>query len=399
MQRIHNVKHPANAVKLMAYSFFLKVGYYGLSPLLFMILVNKNKFEHTQFSEIMDQKFFVFILAYAISGLLATFWLTNKKWMMLGSALLVAGAICLLSHRHAILYAGLLLMGVGYPMATINQMSAFIFAYNDNRNGLYSGYMILYLIISIAGYLSPILLGFVGLKHPDIATSIVAFSFLISFVLSFSFHKLPKTYEFTLQLSNNQKIRNLSISFGVLLISLIILSVMFTNLYGLDIKFRDVLTAYSFQSGLYLLVTNVYSWVLILLGLFLSIVLLFYKPNYFKTILIGLVFLLLAVVTLQMVPESVKKTDLAWVVIAFIFMAVAELLIIPMSYVVMSIHFKPKYLSLGLGVFMALTVLSMYLVKSGSKYLSLLGLSTLISLITLGIGYIAFRNKKDDIDL
>ena len=180
MQRIHNVKHPANAVKLMAYGLFTKMGYYGLSPLLFTVLVNKYKLDYTQYSEIMDQKIFVFISAFILSGLLATFWLTHKKWMAIGSFLVVVGALCLFSHQHSILYTGLLLIGLGFPMASLNQMSAFINAYNVHKNGLYSGYMFLYLIVNIAGFFGPLTIGWLATKHIDWAIYLLAIVFVIS---------------------------------------------------------------------------------------------------------------------------------------------------------------------------------------------------------------------------
>ncbi len=400
MQRIHNVSHPANAVKLMVFGFFLKVGYYGLFALLYFVLVKNNGFDNSQYLEIYSQKSLVFILTYVFSGLLATFWLTHKKWLLTGSSLLIIGILCLLSHQHSVLYAGLLLIGLGFPMASVNQMSAFINAYNDHKNGLYSGYMFLYLIVNIAGFFGPLTIGWLATKHIDWAIYLLAIVFVISLILAYSIHQLPKAYELKLQLSNNKRILNTGISFVLLMLLFTVTSVLYYNLSGFEHQFESIFSQPILGfNNLSVFIDGYYFWIIIILGIPLSIFLLFYKPNYFKTMMLGLLFLFLSVVILQLMPETVQKMDLIWIVLSFLLLGLAEVIIAPMSYVNMGIHINPKYLTLVFGIFMALAYSTNLIASFSKKYMSLSEWAALILFTALGIGYIAFRNKTDNIDL
>jgi len=161
--------HPYGLYILFFTEMWERFSYYGMRALLVLFLISETTAENPGYgwTEVEALKLYGWytMLVYVASipgGLLADKVLGQKKTVVLGGALLVAGhSILAVNHIYAF-YAGLglIILGVGGLKPNISTMVGGLYSSNDSRRD--TAFKIFYMGINIGAFLSALIVGGIG---------------------------------------------------------------------------------------------------------------------------------------------------------------------------------------------------------------------------------------------
>ena len=161
--------HPYGLYILFFTEMWERFSYYGMRALLVLFLISETNAENPGYGwtevEALQLYGWYTMLVYVASipgGLLADKVLGQKKTVVLGGALLVAGhSILAVNHLYAF-YAGLglIILGVGGLKPNISTMVGGLYSADDSRRD--TAFKIFYMGINIGAFLSALIVGGIG---------------------------------------------------------------------------------------------------------------------------------------------------------------------------------------------------------------------------------------------
>lgn len=187
------IKHPRGLPVLFMTEFWERFGFYIVQWLLILYLVNKFTFSDTKSYAILGAFTALAYIMPVIGGYLADRLLGFRIPIILGGLMLAAGYALLAFEQLPLLYIGLGCITVGNGLFKPNVSSLLGFLYNDNDPRRESGFTIFYCGINAGGLVANASSGFVqqhlGWSASFLAASVGLIIGVLTFVLFKSFLK------------------------------------------------------------------------------------------------------------------------------------------------------------------------------------------------------------------
>lgn len=161
--------HPIGLVFLFFTEMWERFSYYGMRAILVLFLVSETTGDNPGFGWSEGEALALYgwytMFVYVASipgGILADKYIGQKKAVMLGGLLLVAGHGILAVEALWAFYTGLILivLGVGCLKPNISTMVGGLYGKGDNRRDM--GFYIFYMGINLGAFLSALIVGYVG---------------------------------------------------------------------------------------------------------------------------------------------------------------------------------------------------------------------------------------------
>jgi len=164
--------HPIGLFVLFFTEMWERFSYYGMRAILVLYLVSESVGDNPGLEWTKGDALALYgwytMMVYVMSipgGIIADKWLGQRKSVLIGSILLVAGHGILAVQQMSAFYAGLVLivLGVGMLKPNISTMVGGLYKQGDIRRD--KGFTIFYIGINLGAFLSSLIVGYVGEVH------------------------------------------------------------------------------------------------------------------------------------------------------------------------------------------------------------------------------------------
>jgi POT family proton-dependent oligopeptide transporter len=336
-----------------------------------------------------------------IGGVLGDLIFGNRYVSIAGALLQALGAFAICISFQPMLYVGLGLIALGTGLYGPNLFSQFGRLHHNIESKMDSGFTLFYLAINLGSFLGILFIAYLGeidFRYGFVAAGVLA---LLSSALLFFAKRVTQ--------ENTKEIKKISIPKRLIIILIaIFISSIFWSVYELGFSEVSLITfnlgdtlSESF-SGSFLQSLN--SYAIILFGITAAIIWWLLRLNRYLKVGLGCILGGLSFAVLLFMPEEGQVPGLIIFIISVLLIGLAEILVVPTIYSLLTKYTKPKYLDLvfcvaflPLGILYklnSLLVTHMYdnmgtgfFLKLSTGLLVFLGIGILVS------GFVFFKNK------
>jgi len=336
-----------------------------------------------------------------IGGVLGDLIFGNRYVTIAGALLQALGAFAICISFQPMLYVGLGLIALGSGLYGPNLFSQFGRLHHKIESKMDSGFTLFYVAINLGSFLGILFIAYLGeidFRYGFVAAGVLA---LLSSALLFFAKKITQ--------ENTKDIKEISIlkRFIIILIAIFISSI-FWSVYELgfsevpiiSMNLKDTLSE-SFSGSL---LQSLNSYAIILFGIAAAIIWWLWRVNRYLKVGLGCIAGGLSFAVLLFMPEDGQVPGLIIFIISALLIGLAEILVVPTIYSLLTKYTKPKYLALvfcvaflPLGILYklnSLLVTHMYDNMGTGFFLKLsTGLLVLLGVGIVVLGYIFLKKK------
>ena len=336
-----------------------------------------------------------------IGGVLGDLIFGNRYVAIAGALLQALGAFAICISFQPMLYVGLGLIALGSGLYGPNLFSQFGRLHHKIESKMDSGFTLFYVAINLGSFLGILFIAYLGeidFRYGFVAAGVLA---LLSSALLFFAKKITQ--------ENTKDVKEISIPkrFIIILIAIFISSI-FWSVYELgfsevpiiSMNLKDTLSE-SFSDSL---LQSLNSYAIILLGIAAAIIWWLWRLNRYLKVGLGCIAGGLSFAVLLFMPEDGQVPGLIIFIISALLIGLAEILVVPTIYSLLTKYTNPKYLAIIFAIaFLPVSILyklnsllvsSMYDNIGTGFFLKLsTGLLVLLGVGIVVLGYIFLKKK------
>lgn len=390
MEKISNQFHSKESYLFIFSKIIERISYYGFRSLLLMYMINGN----LNIPENDAIKFYgllisLFVFAQIPGAFLGDLIFGNKKTILIGGVMQAIGVFMLITPNTNVFYIGLIFVVFGNGLYTPNLLSNFGKSYLKSPKLIDASFTLFYFIINIGSFLGAIIL--IPIKdYFGWNTSFICIGLLMIFslipILIIKEHTNIKDFKPNTPL----KVK------WIVIIAIIVVVSLFWIFYDEFVKigiqiYQSKEFVISKYSRMISYSNNFFSF---LIGLILLFLWTFYYKNSMLKFLIGLIFATLAFAILLILADIPSHLQILFSIVSMLFISIAELLIVPIAYSIITQYTKPKYLAIVFSFFSVsislFGILFQFVEEKNNNFIDkpLLIISLVLSLISFGIWYL-----------
>ncbi len=346
MNNHQNIRHPKGYIALSLSKSLERVSYYGIRGLMVLYLTGEvMNMERAEALEFYGWFSMLILVIGIIGALIGDLIIGNRKAIIFGAVFQLIGAFTLCVPNDFGLYTGFALFLIGNGLYVPNFNSNFGKQYLDRTKLLDSGFIILFIAISIGALLGPLILGYAGefnFKYGFIGAG-------ISILLSLMFFLSVKSNFESSQLDN---ITLVNVNFKLIIIALSFLGI-YWGLYEVsNFSIFEIQQKIGSKIDLEILsLTRVSSSSLLLpFGIIAAIIWSKKYSSQFSKLTVGLIFTLVSFGLLYLIPQDLSEVHFIIFFISMVFLGVAEIFITPVLFSVLTQYANPKYLTIVMSI-------------------------------------------------
>lgn len=278
-----------------------------------------------------------------IGGVLGDLIFGNRFVAIAGALLQALGAFAICISTLPTLYLGMGLIALGSGLYGPNLFSQFGRLHHKTESKMDSGFTLLYLAINLGSFLGVLFIGYLGelnFKFGFITAGILGL--LSSALLFFAKNNTQETSEEDKEILISKRLIMILLAIFISTVFWGIYELSSTDLFSVSDKLKDTLSAdISFD-----LLYSLNSYAVVLLAIVGAILWWLWHLNRFIKLGIGCIAGGLSFATLLFMPEEGQLPGLVVFIISALLLGLAEILINPTIYSVLTKYTKPKYLAL-----------------------------------------------------
>lgn len=330
--------------------------YYGFRAMVVLYMIGETMgMENSEALAIYGIFTSVVLFTPIIGGVLGDLIFGNRYVSMAGAVLLTLGAFAICIPSPPMLYIGIGLISLGSGLYGPNLFSQFGRLHHKNKSKMDSGFTLFYLAINLGAFLGVLLLGYLGeidFRYGFIGVGILALLSLV--LLLFTKKNNQETIEEAEVISVPKRL--------IMILLAIFISSIFWGVYELgssdmvfiSMELRDTLSDSIPHSLLY----SINSYAVILLAIAGAVIWWLWRLNRFIKLGLGCIVGGLSFAMLLFMPEEGQVPGLVIFIISALLLGLAEVLVNPTIYSLLTKYTKPKYLALVFSVaFLPLSIL------------------------------------------
>ncbi len=343
MEKLQKATYTSDHFFLAFSRMFERTSFYGVRALLVLYMVGEtHKMSDIEAIELYGLFASAVLISQIIGGVLGDLLLKNKRALLLGGLVQVLGCFALCISNKTGLYTGLVLIVLGTGFYSSNFVAIYGKSFLKNTKLLDSGFTLLYALINIGSFFGVLFIGLFAEKDFRIGFAIAGGFMILSVALPIFAKRINEVYEKSSEFLLGKSV--LFITVGVLAVT------MFWNVYSLSatVMFDMERTAKEIagDSILFSGSGTLNIGLVVILGIILAIVWAkVYTSSYVKIIL-GCLAGFGAFCYLHFNYGQESNTTVSTFIIATTFFTVAEILIAPVLYSIITKYSNPKYLAI-----------------------------------------------------
>ena len=341
-------KHSSNIILLFFSKLLERSAYYGLFAS--FVLYSHYKIGLTRESAIELMGIFTtsLVISQILGGLLGDLLLRTKKAILIGGFLQAIGTFTLIGHNKTSLYLGLFLFIFGTGLYIPNFIAEVAKNYFNKSKLMDAGFSIIYLAINLGGVFGPLLLFSIRDKFGWNATFITAGIMIILSVLFIYFVK-DKNISFDTISKKTLKQRLLLVIFVLFMTGLFWTTYELALRYIVDLQenFSKITELEKFRPFFFGSDQIFVLPITILIILFWSYL---YYNRFFK-LFSGFIFATISFGLLWLIPENPSINNVIFLLIAYLFLTLADFHISTVILSLLAEYTTPKYLATIYGIY------------------------------------------------
>ncbi|MBC8754764.1 MFS transporter [Kordia sp. YSTF-M3] len=349
MQKNLEQTHHQNILIYLLSNIFERAGYYGTRSILIVYAFSELKDAYMpamlNFYALMAS---LLIITQLLGGLLGDLLLKNKRTIILGGIIQAIGAFVLCIGSENAVYASLLLLTLGSGLYRPNMIANFGKQYLQIPKRLDSGFSFFYASISIGSFIGVLLIGSIAeTENWTYGFILAGLFFIISIILLLFSKELPIVASAEKIKTINQRVLKIVIACLCMASFWLFYDLGGEGTYTMQNAFIENSSTEISQEFF----QEVNFYFTIPLVILLGILWMYKYINRFLKITIGFICAALSFYILLLVPEVPTEQYFYILLAAIFFIGMAEILIGPTIYAIITKHSNPKYLAIVMSVF------------------------------------------------
>ena len=315
----------------------------------------------------------------------------NKKSIIVGGIIQTVSLFVLCASPITFLYLGLILVVLGSGFYTPNILSNFGKTCLKKARYLDSGFTLFYLAITLGSFLGILLIGYLGNTYGFKVGFIVSGILMLISILPILITEENKLSNFKPnRLSKSKNLSNIFIATIALGLFWGLYEISSIQFFDIQLKLNEVQTLnipdYLWQS--------INSIIIVPISIIAFILWTYFGFSQFLKLTLGFIFGAIAFWFMFLIPETPTKSHFFNYLTSLLFLGIAEILVTPIVYAILTKYSNPKYLAILFSlVFLSVKLISIVFSYFNDKFYDkpIIGLETgIIGMFSIGIGLIAF---------
>ncbi len=328
----------------MASRAFDRAGYYGIRGLIVLYMTSGLfAFDSGEALNIYGWIASILIVTEILGGVMGDLVLGNRLTAIIGACLQAFGAFILCLPSEIMLYTAIGFIGLGSGLYSPNLLSLFGKNYLRKQDQLDSGYTLLYLAINIGAAIGALLVAYLGDLNFRIGFATAGVFILLSAAFMLLSPKLNDSEEKT----GNKPFLNRAL----FILAAALISAIFWTLYdagGMDVNMVQYELLNDRKTGFftYYRMYSITAYVTIFLLIVFALAWMFFHMNRFLKMALGFVFGGVAFVLYLLVSPEASSLGLVILLVATLFMCLAEVFVGPTVLAMVARYANPRYLAI-----------------------------------------------------
>jgi POT family proton-dependent oligopeptide transporter len=344
-----NSTHYFESAILFLFSKMLeRAVYYGFRTLVVIYMIGEIMgMENNEALAIYGTFTAIIMFTPIIGGVLGDLIFGNRYVTIAGALLQALGAFAVCISSQPMLYLGIGLIALGSGLYGPNLFSQFGRVHHKNESKMDSGFTLYYLAINLGSFLGILFIGYLGeidFRYGFVAAGILALLSLV--LLLFPKKIIQETTKETEEISIPRRLIMILLAIFISSIFWGVYELSSSDIFSVSDKLRDTLSVdISFD-----LLYSVNSYAVVLLSIAGAILWWLWRLNRFIKLGLGCIVGGLSFAALLFMPEEGQVPGLVVFIISALLLGLAEILINPTIYSLLTKYTKPKYLALVFSV-------------------------------------------------
>ncbi|MFD2566048.1 MFS transporter [Pseudotenacibaculum haliotis] len=343
MEKLQKATYTSDHFFLAFSRMFERTSFYGVRALLVLYMIGEtHKMSDIEAIELYGLFASAVLISQIIGGVLGDLLLKNKRALLLGGLVQVLGCFALCFSNKTGLYTGLVLIVLGTGFYSSNFIAIYGKSFLKNTKLLDSGFTLLYALINIGSFFGVLFIGLFAEKDFRIGFAIAGGFMILSVALPLFAKRINEVYEKSSEFLLGKSV--LFITVGILAVTMFwnVYSLSATVMFDMERTAKEIVGDSIIFSGSGTLNIGL----VVILGIILAIVWTkVYTSSYVKIIL-GCLAGFGAFCYLHFNYGQESNTTVSTFIIATTFFTIAEILIAPVLYSIITKYSNPKYLAI-----------------------------------------------------
>ncbi|MGS2761411.1 MFS transporter [Sinomicrobium sp. M5D2P9] len=345
-----------------------RASFYGIRALLVLYMLSETiNMPQQQALTIYGWLAFCILISQVLGAVFGDLVLGNKNTLIAGGAIHALGAFCLCIPSVLGLYTGIALIVLGSGFYTPNLLAHLGKQYQAKSKLLDAAFTILYAGINIGAALGVFWISYLGNINYSYGFAAAGILMLCSVALPLLIPETPpgNTEDNNMETSTGKSVLYVLVAFLLIALFWGVYEIANTRLF--DIQYEIGRTATSPFSQYFLSSLN--SAFLVFLSIVAAITWSFFYANRFLKLTAGFLVVALSFIPLFFIPAVATEQHIVLLVATVFLWGVAEILISPVIYSVLTRYTNPRYLAMVMSASFILSRIFIFLVSIFAEYL------------------------------